>query len=128
VGVNVNHEHHSNTYLFFFALLVISALLIPAVSAITISFVDTSYLGDNPVTITDETGTMAWNGTTGSSAAKGIVLNDSHAYWIRFEPGGIADLAKNPDTAVVKIGEYAPQVAVGLFFFLIVLWVIFGRR
>jgi hypothetical protein len=57
-------------FLSFFALvLLVLAIIAPVAADITLHFVDRSFFGNNPVTITGQAGDELFNGTTADSIA-----------------------------------------------------------
>lgn len=111
----------------FFALVLLLVAIIAPVSAdLTFHFIDRSYMGNNPVTITDHNGTSFFNGTTNSIAV--IPSNFTASYWISFEPGGITDIARSPDFGAAESFSFAERFGIGILIVCFVLVVIFWRK
>lgn len=111
----------------FFALVFLLIGIVAPVSAdITLHFVDRSFFGDNPVTITNQTGAELFNGTTNSIA---IIPNDDVAvsYWISFEPGGITDIARDPDYGASEGLEFVSKFGIAILLIIMVGIVWFWR-
>jgi hypothetical protein len=111
-----------------FLVLVLLALLVLPVSAdLTLHFIDRSAFGSNPVTITDSSGSQVYNGTS-----TGIAVipyeNVTASYWVSFEPGGTADMLKDPQLGAENILHVVQGGAVGIILIIVVVWAIRRRH
>ena len=113
-----------NSLFFLASVILLLGIIAPASADITLNFVDRSFFGDNPITITNQNGTEVFNGTTSS---KTIVLNDSQAYWLSFEPGGITDIARNPDYGALEGLGFVTKFGIAIFLVIMVGVVWFWR-
>jgi hypothetical protein len=111
-----------------FLILVLLALLVLPVSAdLTIHFIDRSNFGSNPVTVTDFNGTQVYNGTSTGIAI--IPLNETTAsYWVSFEPGGAADMIKDPQQGAETVLHVVQGGAVGIVLVILIVWAIRRRH
>lgn len=115
-------KNAKNFFLLPFIFLLLLALLVLPVSAdITVHFVDRSYLGNNPVTITGFDGSELFNGTT-SSIATIKADNFTASYWVSFEPGGTVDMIKSPQLGAEEILHVVQGGIAGIVIILIVLY------
>lgn len=105
----------------FIFLLSLGLLVFPVSADITVHFIDRSYLGNNPVTITGVGGEDLFNGTT-SSIATIPAENFTASYWISFEPGGPVDMIKSPQLGAEEILRLVQGGIAGIVIILIVLW------
>lgn len=110
---------------FFALILLVFTIIAPVAADVTLNFVDRSYFGNNPMTISDKNGTEVFNGTTSS---KTIELLDNNAYWISFEPGGITDIAKSPDFGASEGFSMVQKFGVGILIVIFILVVVFWRK
>jgi len=112
---------------FFALVLLVLAIVVPVAADITFHFVDRSFFGDNPVTITGQGGDELFNGTT-TSIATVPAENFTASYWISFEPGGYTDYAKHPEYTAHQTFEFGAQHIVGLLVLCIVGTVLLWRN
>lgn len=106
------------------SLLLISLVIAPVSADITVHFIDHSFMGDNPVSITGQDGSLIWNGTTTGTAT--LPANYTASYWIGFKPAGYTDFAKHPEYAAKQTFDFGAEHAVGIlvicFLGAILLW------
>lgn len=110
-------------FLFFVSILLVSAFIAPVAANVTIHFIDRSYLGDNPLIISNLSGQELFNGTTKSTS---VEVFDNQAIWISFQPGGAMDIVKDPDFGTQEGLAFAQRFYLGLgilcFFGIVLLW------
>jgi hypothetical protein len=111
--------------IWFLISLVAVVLISPVNAETTISFIDKAYFGENPVVISDDTGSVVFNGTTKST---GIELPSNHTYTIQFNPGGVTDVARSPDYGALVVVQWITQNIVGFIILVLVLYLLFGRK
>lgn len=114
-------KNAKNFFLLPFIFLLLALLVLPVSADITVHFVDRSYLGNNPVTITGFDGSELFNGTT-SSIATIPADNFTASYWVSFEPGGTVDLIKSPQKGAEEILHVIQGGIAGIAIILIILW------
>jgi hypothetical protein len=112
----------------FFVLVsfLVLAIVAPVSADISLHFIDNSFLGTNPVTITGQDGTLLFNGTTASIAT--IPSNFTASYWINFKPGGVTDYAKHPEYAAEQTFGFGAEHIVGIMVVCFVLVIILWRK